>query len=131
MPSFDRRDAAPSRLVLVAIAGTSTLAITCLLLAGAGSFARADDLTRLDANRPRATLAEPASSGPEIAGRLAAKGFAVTDPVVRRGQTYLTHGTDRHGQRVRLVVDVQSSEIIGLRVVDGPRSTRERTAARP
>ncbi|QCK84427.1 hypothetical protein E8L99_00760 [Phreatobacter aquaticus] len=123
MRSFDRRDAAPSRLFLAAIAGTSTLAIAFLLVVGAGSFARADE--------PRESQVELPSRTSELAARLAAKGFAVTEPIIRRGQTYLTHGTDKHGQRVRLVLDARSSEIIGLRVVEPQRTARERTAARP
>jgi hypothetical protein len=131
MRSFDRRDAAPSRLILAAIAGTSSLAIACLLLAGAGSLAKADQPGLAQYQRQRAAVGQTPDSGHDLVGRLATKGFVVTDPVIRRGQAYLTHGTDKHGRRVRLVVDSRSSEIIGLRVVEGLRPGRERTAAPP
>lgn len=128
MPSFDRRDAALPRLALAAIAGTSTLAIACIVVIGLGTFARADGAQPSQMSRARTATEEPAA---DVATRLAAKGYAVTDPIVRRGQAWLTHGTDRHGQRVRLVVDARNAEIIGLRVVEQPRAVRERPAARP
>ena len=48
----------------------------------------------------------------------------VPEPFVRRGSTYLTHGTDRFGQRLRLVMDARNGELIGLRVVGEGRAPR-------
>ncbi len=42
----------------------------------------------------------------------------------------MTHGTDRFGQRLRLVMDARNGELIGLRVVGEPRPRREGEATR-
>jgi hypothetical protein len=56
----------------------------------------------------------------------------VSEPVIRRGTAYLTHGTDKWGQRLRLVMDARNGEIIGLRILSEPRAPhRDGRASRP
>jgi len=110
-----------SRLALGAVAGSAGMALVVAVIACASGLARADQPV---ARRP---VAETQLSAGEGAGRLSARGYAVTDPVVRRGSTYLAHGSDKHGQRFRLVMDARNGEIIGLRVIgDGLPTRRSR-----
>jgi hypothetical protein len=110
--------ASRSSAALGLVAATTTIALAVALLTCAGSLARADEPARR-----RAVTQEVAPA--EVPAKLSQRGYAVTEPVVRRGSTYLTHGTDRYGQRLRLVMDARNGELIGLRVVGGPRPRRE------
>lgn len=96
-----------SSLALMLVAGTAAFALSLAMLVSAVSLVRADGADRLI---PQA----------EVAPRLAVRGYTVNEPVVRRGTAYLTHGTDRFGQRLRLVMDARNGELIGLRVVGEP-----------
>lgn len=110
-----------SRLALGVVAGSAGMALVIAVIACASGLARADQPTA------RRHAAETQLSAGEVAGRLSARGYSVTDPVVRRGSTYLTHGSDKHGQRFRLVMDARNGEIIGLRVIgDVPPTRRSR-----
>lgn len=111
------RRASVSAFALALVAATTTLALVCLMLACTGSLAHADG---------PATRIIPQQ---EVPGRLAVRGYTVNEPVVRRGAAYLTHGTDKWGQRLRLVMDARNGEIIGLRVLSGPR--RDAPVGRP
>jgi hypothetical protein len=107
-----------SRLALGAVAGSAGMALVVAVIACASGLARADQPVA------RRLAADTQLSAGEVAGRLSARGYAVTDPVVRRGSTYLTHGSDKHGQRFRLVMDARNGEIIGLRVIGDVLPTR-------
>ncbi|WP_439574650.1 hypothetical protein [Phreatobacter sp.] len=109
---FARVASALSAPALTAVTLGATLALALSIITCAGTLARADGAR---AGRGAAERVVPQA---EIAGRLASRGYAVTEPVVRRGSAYLTHGRDRFGQRTRLVVDARNAEIIGLRVVE-------------
>ena len=104
-----------SSLALMLVACTAALALSLATLVSAVSLARADGTDRLI---PQA----------EVAPRLAVRGYTVNEPVIRRGTAYLTHGTDRFGQRLRLVMDARNGELIGLRVIGDPAP---RQASRP
>lgn len=105
-----------STRALTLVAGSATFALTLLVLACAGNLARADGDRLIPPH--------------EIASRLAQRGYAVNDPVVRRGTAYLAHGTDKWGQRLRLVMDARNGEIIGLRVIgEGRAAPRDAPAA--
>ena len=104
------------------------MVLAVALLACAGSLARAAEPDAPRRSRVTTELLIPAS---EVSGRLSQRGYAVTDPVIRRGSAYLTHGTDKFGQRLRLVMDAHNGEIIGLRVVGDGRSPRRDGPARP
>ncbi len=120
MRPIARRFSSVSSLALVLVAATTSFALALVMLVCAGNLARADGA--------QARFIPPQ----EVAGRLAVRGYAVNEPVVRRGTAYLTHGTDRWGQRLRLVMDGRNGEIIGLRVVGEPRPVpREGRAIRP
>lgn len=120
------------------------LAATAAWLAGAGlAPARGDDglrpaepvqrteLAAAPTELRSATAQAPALlPWPEIAGRLARRGYVVAEPASLRGPTYLATSTDRHGRRLRLVVDGRNAEIIGIRVMDGA-TARDRPAAFP
>lgn len=95
-------------LALGALAGSVGMALLVAVIACTSSNARAE-----------ATL-----SAGDVAGRLSARGYAVSEPPVRRGSTYLAHGSDKHGQRLRLVMDARNGEIIGLRVIGERRAPR-------
>lgn len=110
--------ASRSPAVLGIVAASTTVALAVALLACAGGLARADEAGR---RRP----APQEMSAADVPARLSQRGYAVTDPVVRRGSTYLTHGTDRFGQRLRLVMDARNGELIGLRVVGNGRAQRD------
>ncbi len=116
--------ASRSSAALGLVAASTTVALAVALLTCAGSLARADEPTP----RRRAVTQEVAPA--EVPAKLSQRGYAVTDPVVRRGSTYMTHGTDRFGQRLRLVMDARNGELIGLRVVGEPRPRREGEATR-
>lgn len=88
-------------LALGAAAGSAGMALLIAVIACTSSLARAE---------------ETLSAG-DVTGRLSARGYAVTAPPVRRGSTYLAHGSDKYGQRLRLVMDARNGEIIGLRVI--------------
>jgi len=122
------RSSAVSTLALGIVAGTASMVLAVALLACAGSLARAAEPDTLRRDRSVAERIIPAS---EVSGRLSQRGYAVTDPVVRRGSAYLTHGTDRFGQRLRLVMDARNGEIIGLRVVGDGRLPRREGTVRP
>jgi hypothetical protein len=120
MRPIARRSSSVSSLALVLVAATTSFALAILMLACAGNLARADG------------AAGRIIPQQEVAGRLAVRGYAVSEPVIRRGTAYLTHGTDKWGQRLRLVMDARNGEIIGLRVVGEPRSLpRDGRASRP
>jgi hypothetical protein len=95
-------------LALGALAGSVGMALLVAVLACTSGHARAE-----------ATL-----SAGDVTGRLSARGYAVSEPPVRRGSTYLAHGSDKHGQRLRLVMDARNGEIIGLRVIGERRAPR-------
>jgi len=118
-PSVSTAKPALSTLALGLVAGTASMALAAAILACAGSLAGAAE--------PTGTAIPPA----EVATRLSQRGYAVTEPVIRRGGAYLTHGTDRHGQRLRLVMDARNGEIIGLRVIGDGRPARREVPARP
>lgn len=109
---FARASRSVSTPALAAVAVGATVALALSILTCAGTLARAESAR---SGRPPSERVVPPS---EIPGRLASRGYSVTEPVVRRGQAYLTHGRDRFGQRTRLVVDARDAEIIGLRVVE-------------
>lgn len=109
---FARASRSVSTPALAAVAVGATVALALSILTCAGTLARAESAR---SGRPPSERVVPQS---EIPGRLASRGYSVTEPVVRRGQAYLTHGRDRFGQRTRLVVDARNAEIIGLRVVE-------------
>lgn len=111
---FARAARSVSTPALATVAVGATLALALSILTCAGTLARADGA------RTDPAGAERVVPQAEIPGRLASRGYQVTEPVVRRGSAYLTHGRDRFGQRTRLVVDARNAEIIGLRVVDPP-----------
>ncbi|MCZ0738603.1 hypothetical protein [Phreatobacter sp. AB_2022a] len=122
------------------------LAATAAWLAGAGlAPARGDDdaaprssvparLTELAAPvlelRAQPVQAPAVLPWPEVAGRLARRGYVVAEPASLRGPTYLATSTDRRGRRLRLVVDGRNAEIIGIRVMDGA-TAGDRPAAFP
>lgn len=110
--------ASRSSTALGLVAASTTVALAVALLTCAGSLARADEPARR-----RGAVQELAPA--DVAGKLSQRGYAVTEPVVRRGSTYMTHGTDRYGQRLRLVMDARNGELIGLRVVGEARTRRE------
>lgn len=119
MRPLARRISSVSSLALMLVAATTTFALALVMLACAGNFARADEAARLIPQQ-------------EIPGRLAVRGYVVNEPIVRRGTAYLTHGTDKWGQRLRLVMDGRNGDIIGLRVVGDPRGPRpDRPTGRP
>lgn len=129
--------ATPAKMVLLLVASLAPLASLAPAFGGDHTPAPASpaQLTEL-AVAPIELPAQPrpAATGllpwPEIASRLARRGYVVGDPVSLRGPTYLAASTDRHGRRLRLVVDGRNAEIIGIRVVDGA-TTRDRPAALP
>lgn len=121
---FARATRSVSTPALAAVAVGATMALALSILTCAGTLARADGAR---AGRAGSERLVPQA---EIPGRLASRGYSVTEPVVRRGQAYLTHGRDRFGQRTRLVVDARNAEIIGLRVVE-PTEGAARTPPRP
>lgn len=102
-------------LALGAIAGTAGMALLVAVIACTSSLARADAPLSAD----------------DVTGRLNARGYAVSQPPVRRGSTYLAHGKDRHGQQLRLVMDARNGEIIGLRVIGERRAPQRETQWRP
>ena len=102
-------------LALGALAGTAGMALLVAVIACTSSLARA----------------EGALSAGDVTGRLTARGYAVSEPPVRRGSTYLAHGKDRHGQQLRLVMDARNGEIIGLRVIGDRRPQQRETLWRP
>ncbi len=68
------------------------MVLAVALLACAGSLARAAEP---DAPRRERVTADRSIPASEVPGRLSQRGYAVTDPVIRRGSAYLTHGTDK------------------------------------
>lgn len=127
-PTGMGRSSAVSSLALGLVAGATSMVLAVALLACAGSLARAAEPDGLRRDRPAADRTIPAG---EVAGRLSQRGYAVTDPVIRRGSAYLTHGTDKFGQRLRLVMDARNGEIIGLRVLGDARQPRRDGPGRP
>jgi hypothetical protein len=120
MRPIARRSSSVSSLALVLVAATTSFALALVMLACAGTFARADGTP--------GRIIPPQ----EVAGRLAVRGYVVSAPVIRRGTAYLTHGTDKWGQRLRLVMDARNGEIIGLRILSEPRAPhRDGRASRP
>jgi hypothetical protein len=115
------RVSAVSSLALTLVASAASLALAVAMLACAGSLARADSSA---AARPARPIGERVIPQQEIAGRLAQRGYVVNEPVVRRGTAYLTHGRDKWGQRLRLVMDARNGEIIGLRVLGEGQAPR-------
>jgi len=100
-------------LALGALAGTAGMALLVAVIACTG-----------------VARAEGTLSAGDVAGRLTARGYAVSQPPVRRGSTYLAHGKDRHGQQLRLVMDARNGEIIGLRVIGERQAPRRETVWR-
>lgn len=127
-PTGMGRSSSVSSLALGLVAGTTSMVLAVALLACAGSLARAAEPEAPRRERVTADRSIPAS---EVPGRLSQRGYAVTDPVIRRGSAYLTHGTDKFGQRLRLVMDARNGEIIGLRVLGDGRQPRRDGPARP
>ncbi len=122
------RSSSVSTLALGLVAGTASMVLAVALLACAGGLARAAEP---DPQRRDRSAAERLIPAGEVSGRLSQRGYAVTDPVIRRGSAYLTHGTDRYGQRLRLVMDARNGEIVGLRVIGDGRLPRRDGPARP
>lgn len=127
-PAGMPRSSSVSTLALGLVAGTASMVLAVALLACAGGLARAAEPDPHRRDRASVDRSIPAS---EVAGRLSQRGYAVTDPVIRRGSAYLTHATDKLGQRLRLVMDARNGEIIGLRVVGDGRHPRRDASARP
>jgi len=122
------RSSSVSTLALSLVAGTASMVLAVALLACAGGLARAAEAD--PHRRDRASVDRSIPAG-EVAGRLSQRGYSVTDPVIRRGSAYLTHATDKFGQRLRLVMDARNGEIIGLRVLGDGRHPRRDAPARP
>lgn len=127
-PAGMGRSSAVSALALGLVAGATSMVLAVALLACAGSLARAAEP---DAPRNERMTTDRSIPVSEVPGRLSQRGYAVTDPVIRRGSAYLTHGTDKFGQRLRLVMDARNGEIIGLRVLGDARQPRREGPARP
>lgn len=107
---------APVKAVLLLCAGIVLGSIGTLALAGPANLASTtpDAGVRL-APAPADQAVLPSA---EIAGRLGRRGYAVSEPMIRRGPTYMATGVDGHGRRLRIVIDGRNAEIIGMRRVD-------------
>ncbi|MGL4284777.1 MAG: hypothetical protein ACRCVA_00440 [Phreatobacter sp.] len=106
---------ARGKAVLLVWAGITLGCIGTLALAGPANLASTapDADTRLSP-APAETILPSA----EVAGRLGRRGYAVSEPMIRRGPTYMATGIDGHGRRLRIVIDGRNAEIIGMRRVD-------------
>lgn len=107
---------APGKAVLLLWAGIVLGSIGTLALAGPANLV---STTPDSGARPApAPLDEAVLPSAEIAGRLGRRGYALSEPMIRRGPTYMATGVDGHGRRLRIVIDGRNAEIIGMRRVD-------------
>ncbi|QCI63849.1 hypothetical protein [Phreatobacter stygius] len=129
---------APGKAVLLALAGAWLVCVATLAFGEPKNLRGAADpgAARTFA-APTEAVAGPMPAPatpvllpwPEIAVRLARRGYTVGEPAVQRGPTYLTTGTDSHGRRLRIVIDGRTAEVIGMRTVDASRPSDRPSAS--
>lgn len=63
---------------------------------------------------PVAEIAQAATSLEKIVRDIEERGFTKVTGLMRRGENYVFQAVDPYGQRVRVVMNAQSGEIVGL-----------------
>ncbi|MBN8938909.1 MAG: hypothetical protein J0H01_05430 [Rhizobiales bacterium] len=107
---------ASGKAVFLIWAGIALGSIGTLALAGPANLAATTPETGARISAAPADQAVLPSA--EIASRLVRRGYALSEPMIRRGPTYMATGIDGHGRRLRIVIDGRNAEIIGMRRVD-------------